>query len=236
LKSLHDAFDRAADYHKAREAGDPEDPTVDARWKALLPVLAGEMPIIVHANSATEIQAAVAFAAARSLKLIIYGGADAPYCAALLKQHDVPVIVGSVYRLPRRRSDAFDDAYTLPARLHQAGVAFCIAGVDRFGASNLRNLPYHAATAVAYGLPEDEAIKALTLYPAQILGVASRVGSLEVGKDATLIVTTGSPLETPSQVERAFIQGRVVDLNSRHTQLWKKYQVKYQRIKAAEGN
>ncbi len=234
LKSLHDAFDLAVDYRRAKEAGDPRDPTVDARWQSLLPVLAGDVPIIAHANSSSQIQSAVAFAAARSLKLIIYGGYDAPYCARLLKEHDVPVIIGSVYRLPRRRADAFDDAYTLPARLHKAGVPFCIAGVDRFGATNLRNLPYHAATAVAYGLPEDEAIKSLTLYPARILGVDSRVGSLEVGKDATLIVTSGNPLETPSQVERAFIQGRVVDLNSRHTRLWKKYQVKYRRIQEAE--
>ena len=143
---------------------------------------------------------------------MIFGGYDAELCAPLLREHDVPVIIPAVYRLPARRSDPYDAAYTLPARLRKAGIRFCIAGVDRFSASNLRNLPYHAATAVAYGLPHDEAMKAMTLYPAQILGVDDRVGSLAPGKDATLILTDGDPLETTTQVHAAFIQGRRVDL------------------------
>jgi len=126
-----------------------------------------------------------------------------------------------------RRSDAYDAAYTLPERLRQKGVRFCIAGGERFGAPNVRNLPYQAGTAVAYGLPEDEAIKAITLSPAEIYGVADRVGSIEVGKHATLIVTTGSPLETPTRVVHAFIQGRQVSLNNKHLRLYRKYQARY---------
>ncbi len=106
---------------------------------------------------------------------------------------------------------------------------YCIASAKSHGASNSRNLPYQAATASAFGLPLDEALKSITLYPAQILGVADRVGSLDVGKDATLIVTTGDPLETPTQVVDAFIQGRQVSLGDRHKTLWRKYQQKYQR-------
>ncbi len=148
----------------------------------------------------------------------------------MLKKHDVPVIVAGVHRLPRRRDDAYDTPFTVPKRLHEAGVKFCICGAGRLG--NERNLPYHAATAAAYGLPRDVALKAVTLFPAQIFGVSERTGSLCPKKDATLIVTDGDILEIDSHVERAFIQGRRVDLRDKQKQLWKKYRVKYGRLKA----
>src|SRR5439155_23064187 len=119
----------------------------------------------------------------------------------------------------------------LPQRLRDAGIPFCISG-DR-GASAVRNLPYHAATAAAYGLPKDEALKAITLYPAQILGVDDRVGSLLAGKDATLIVTDGDILETPTHVERAYIGGRAVDLNDKQKRLYEKYRHKYEQLSPA---
>jgi imidazolonepropionase-like amidohydrolase len=227
LKALQDAFDEARAYEAARAAGTLA--AKDARWEALLPVLRGHTPLMIAADDIQQIQAAVAFASQQDVRLILYGGYDAPRCAPLLKKHNIPVVVAGVYRLPLRRDDDYDDAYTLPGRLHAAGLKFCISGSGRFGASNVRNLPYHAATAVAYGLSDDEAIKAITLYPAQILGVDDRVGTLEAGKDATLIVTTGNPLETTSEVESAFIQGRRVDLSDRHKRLWRKYEQKYQR-------
>jgi imidazolonepropionase-like amidohydrolase len=111
--------------------------------------------------------------------------------------------------------------------LSKAGVRFCISGSDRNETWNTRNLPYHAATAAAHGLRRGEALRSVTLYPAQILGIADRVGSLEPGKDATLIVTTGDPLETKTHVTRAFVQGRSVQLTSRHTRLRDKYLEKY---------
>jgi len=164
--------------------------------------------------------------------LIIYGGYDAPLCADLLKKHNVPVIISAAYRLPRRRSDAFDSGYTLASRLNQAGVQFSISGGATSRNSNVRNLPYHAAVSVAYGLPHEVALRAITLSPAEILGVADRVGSLEAGKDATLFVTTGDPLETPSNVTAAWVQGRAVDLSSRHVKLYEKYRTKYGRANA----
>ena len=157
-------------------------------------------------------------------------GYDAPQCAELLVTKKVPVLLSGVYRLPRRRSEPYDAAFTIAHQLHEAGVQFCITGSGRFGGSDVRNLPYHAAMAAAFGLPKDIALKTITSYPAEILGVADRVGSLEVGKDATLFIADGDPLETTTQVEAAYIQGRRVDLNSRHTRLWKKYQTKYQRL------
>jgi imidazolonepropionase-like amidohydrolase len=203
----------------------------DARWEALQDVIAGKLPVIAHADDVRQITAAVAFAEQEKLKLIIAGGYDAPFAASLLKKHNIPVIVGGVYRLPRRRGDDYDAAYSLPARLHNEGIRYCISSQDRHGASSVRNLPYHAATAVAYGLSADEALKSITLYPAQILGLADRVGSLEIGKHATLFVATGDPLETPTQIEAAWIGGRKVELSDRHKRLFRKYEEKYEQLK-----
>jgi imidazolonepropionase-like amidohydrolase len=225
IEQLRQALADARAYAAARKA-DPNFPK-DARWEALQDVLAGELPVIVSADDLRQIMAAVAFAEREKLKLIIAGGYDAPQCLLLLKKHDIPVIVGGTYRLPRRRGDAYDSAYSLPAELHKAGIRFCISARGRFGANQVRNLPYHAAAAVGFGLPADEALKAITLYPAQILGVADRVGSLEKGKDATLFVADGNPLDTPTQVTAAWIRGRKVDLNDRHKTLYHKYEEKY---------
>ena len=112
--------------------------------------------------------------------------------------------------------------------MHHAGVQYCITA-DEGGDGNYRNLPYQAATAVAHGLPHEEGLKAITLYPAQIFGVAERMGSLEVGKDATLIITDGDILDIRSNVEMEFIEGKKIDLTSRHTQLYEKYKMKYRK-------
>jgi imidazolonepropionase-like amidohydrolase len=230
VQQLRQMLKDARAYAAAR-AADPKFPH-DARWESLQEVLAGKLPLIVHADDMRQLTAAVAFADEEKLKLIVAGGYDAPKCAALLKKHDIPVIVGGTYRLPRRRGDEYDSAYALPAELHAAGIRYCISSSGRFGASNVRNLPYHAAAAAGFGLSDEEALKAITLYPAQILGVADRVGSLEVGKDATLFVADGDPLDTPSQVEAAWIQGRKVELNDRHKRLYRKYEEKYRQQRA----
>ena len=226
VQELRDLFDDVRAYRTAREE-DPNRQRTDLKLEALLPVLDRKIPLLVRADGLSTIQSAVAFGAEQNVRLILLGGYDAPLCAELLNEHDVPVILSAVYRLPRRRGDAFDASYTLPERLRKLGVQYCISGTETARNSNVRNLPYHAATAVAYGLPYEEALKAITLYPAQILGVADRVGSLDPGKDATLIVTTGDPLETPTQVVSAFVQGREVDLSDRHKRLYRKYQQKY---------
>ncbi|MGN6543974.1 MAG: amidohydrolase family protein, partial [Aureliella sp.] len=204
-------------------------PKFDARLEALVPVLERTMPLIATAYLAPQIRSAVAFARQHNVRLIIYGGYDALDCQEVLLAEKVPVIVGGVYRLPTRRDQPYDDPYTLPSRLHKAGIAFCIATAGRFGGSTLRNLPYHAATAAAYGLDPEVALRSITLSTAEILSVADRVGSLAVGRDATLFIADGDILETPTQVTHAFIQGRPVDLGSRHTLLYEKYKAKYER-------
>ncbi len=232
VQLMRKAFQDARQYAAARKA-DPDYPA-DARWESLQDVLAGSVPVMIHAESLEQIQGAVAFGDEFKLKLVIVGGYDAPRCADLLKPRNIPVVVTSVYRLPRRRGDDYDAPYTLCERLRAAGVRFCISASSRFGASTVRNLPYHAATAAAYGLPADEALKAITLYPAQICGVADRVGSLKPGKDATLFIASGDPLETPTQITAGYIQGRKLAWNDRHKRLFEKYQEKYKQLENAK--
>jgi len=229
VQELRNLFTDARAWAKARTAS-PETQRYDIRMASMQPVLAGKVPLIVAADEAEEIQAAVAFGVEQKLQVIIFGGYDAESCAELLRRYQVPVIVSAVHRDPRNDHDDYDAAYTLPERLRKAGIRFCISGSARSETWNTRNLPYQAATAAAYGLPRDEALKSVTLYPAQILGVADRLGSLEPGRDATIFVSTGDPLETDSQVTHAWIQGRVVDLSSRHTQLAGKYGEKFRRL------
>ena len=230
LEALEKAFREARAYQAAREAagkkGVPFHKT-DMRWEAMLPVLQGKVPVWIRAGSLQEIESAVEWADRQQVKMVLVGGEDAPHAADLLKRKDIPVIVTPVLRLPSRRFSDYDESFTIPARLYQAGVRYCIAGGS--GSGNERNLPYHAAMAAAYGLPRDEALKSVTLYAADILGVADRTGSLEKGKDATIIVTDGDPLEITTTVEKLFLLGRDVDLNNKQKILYQKYRRKYLR-------
>ncbi len=227
-KALRDFFDNCREYQKARTA-DAERHPIDLRFESMLPVLDRKLPMIISADEIRQIQAAVGFALEQKIRIVIYGGYDAGECASLLNEHHIPVIVSGTYRLPMHVSDPYDTAYTLPARLQKLGVPYCIASVGKFAGTGVRNLPYHAANAAAFGLAVEEAIKSITLYPAKILGVDDRVGSLEVGKDATLFVCTGDPLDVSVSIDTAFVQGRRVELNDRHKRLWRKYEKKYEK-------
>ena len=228
LRELTRVFESARAYSIARAARGADQP-VDARLEAMLAVLRGELPVIARAETIQTIQSAVTFSERQGIRLIIHGGHDAPLCATLLRKHKIPVILRSVYRLPRRRWESYDHRYTLPKRLQDAGIQFAISGSPTARTAHMRNLPYHAAMAAAFGLSREKALEAITLAPARILGVADRVGSLEKGKDATLFISGGHMFETSSNVERAFIRGRAVDLSSRHKRLWRKYSEKYRR-------
>lgn len=237
LKTIREAFADARAYRAAKQAsadGKASPPEHDARWEAMIRVLDGELRVFIEAEEIQQIQAALAFAEQQGVKPVIVGGYDAAECVPLLKKLSAPVIIGGVHRTPQRRHDAYDSAFTLPERLRAAGVPFCIGGVmggsSGSSSSNARNLPDHAGTAVAFGLPADEALKAITLYPAQILGVADRIGSLEAGKDATLIVASGDILEIPTQVTAVYIRGAASTMMDRHKRLWEKYKEKYRRL------
>lgn len=233
-QELDELLTQAERYAVLREASPAQQP-IDLRLEALVALARGQLPLIASADHRGTIEAAVAYAVRRNLRLIIYGGHDAPACAELLTRHQVPVILPGTFRLPLRRDDAYDSAYTVPARLHQAGVKFCIAA-ERSGypggASNARNLPFQAGNAVAYGLDPNVAVRAITLSAAEILGVAGQVGSLSPGKEATLLVVEGDLLEVDSQVRYGMIRGRPVDLGNKQISLYRKYQEKYRRLEA----
>ncbi len=224
LKLLDEALESAAAYHRARTA----EPTLaqDSRWEAMRAVFSGQRPVFVHADELAQIRHALALAERHGFKLVIVGGADAWRISDILKQRQVPVIISAVHRLPLRRDEDVDAPFRLAAQLHAAGVRFAIArGIG--GSSNERNLPFEAATAVAHGLPREEAIKAITLYPAQILGVADRLGALAPGLMASFIVTDGDPLLTQTRIERLFVQGREVSLDNRQSRLVERYRQRY---------
>ncbi len=219
---LRQIFADARAYDLARRQ-DPALP-VDLRYEAMRPAIAATMPVYVRADDARQIVEAVAFASELQLRLVLVGGADAHLVAPLLRERNVPVILGPTLALPERSDDGYDQPFHLPAQLHEAGVRFCLSAG---GATDQRNLPFHAGQAVAFGLPEDEALKAITLSAAEILGIADHEGSLDVGKDATLFVSRGDVLDTlTQQVTRVFIQGRSTDLDDRQKALERKYRAK----------
>jgi imidazolonepropionase-like amidohydrolase len=223
LKALEDFFDEARAYARAREA----DPATHARvpaWEAMLPVVRGELPVIVHADDPRQIKAAVAWAESRGMKMILAGARQAAKVADLLAAKKVPVIYDRVFALPATDTDGYEAPFATPGVLHRAGVKVCLSmGLGGTGASSVRNLPYAAAQAMAYGLPRDEALKSITLNSAEALGVGDRLGSIEPGKDATLIAVDGDILDVRSNVKRMWIAGREVSLESRHTRLYEKY-------------
>tara|TARA_B100001123_G_scaffold451031_1_gene626160 strand:- start:8889 stop:9668 length:780 start_codon:yes stop_codon:yes gene_type:complete len=232
LNKLDATFEEARRYQTAKEAATQSGRiTVDTdlRWEAMLPVLRREVSVFMHASEIRQIESAVEWSNRHNVKMVIVGGYDAWRVADLLKKYEIPVIYEGVNALPRRRWEDFDTAFTAPLKLHEAGVKFSISMGTR-GASNHRNTPYEASKAASYGLPKKEALKSVTLYAAEILGIDEKVGSLEKGKDATLIITDGDPLEMTTQVEQVYIQGKEIDMGDRHKALYKKYKEKYRQL------
>jgi imidazolonepropionase-like amidohydrolase len=227
-KDKREALQRAFEDAKAYAATKKRDGAPDLRLQAMQTFVQGKAPVFLHADDTQSIDDALDFASQHGLSAVIVGGAEAWRVTDRLRAQNVPVILGGTHVLPLRRSDPIDAIYANAAKLAAAGVRFAIATPgDGFDTSNLRNLPYQAATAVPYGLAKDEALRAITLYPAQILGVADRVGSIEVGKDATLFLSDGDPMDARTTVERAWIGGREIDLANRQSRLYEKYRQKY---------
>lgn len=227
LRALDEAFAAARTYVRARDAaarGEAPALRADARWEAMRPVVEGKIPVIVDANELDQIEAALGWAEKEGVRLIVSGGADAWRIAETLARRKIPVILGGTLELPTRSWEPYDAAFTRAARLHAAGVAFCLSnGGSGFDAANSRNLPYQAAMAEAFGLPHEEALRSITRYPAEILGVGDRLGTVAPGRSGSLILTDGDPLDIRTQVLRAWIDGHEIDLSSRHTRLYEKY-------------
>ena len=209
-------------YGRAQDAStkDRALPRVDRNvvLEALVPYVRGERPVIFRVDRESDIRASVRFAEEMKLKPIILGGDDAWKLATFLKDKNVPVILTGIWDLPSRVDDFYDTLYENASKLQQAGVRFAISSGD--SGANVRNLPFYAGMAAAFGLPKAEALKSVTLYPAQIMNIADRLGSIEVGKMANLVVADGDLLETRTHIRHLFIDGRQIPLTSRHTDLY----------------
>ena len=228
IKDVDDFFSEAESYAKAR----PTEPSERVpAWEAMLPFLNGEIPLMVHADESRQIKAVVEWSVARKYRIILAGARDAWMHADLLASNKIPVLFERVFyqssslaATPVRDVDPYDIHYKAPSILHKAGVQVALGiGLGGHSASELRNLPYVAAHASAFGLPADVALKSITLHPAQMLGVADRLGSLEAGKEATLVITTGNLLDIRTQVTDVWIAGTKTSLETRHTRLYEKY-------------
>ncbi|MGH7244081.1 MAG: amidohydrolase family protein [Phycisphaerales bacterium] len=237
VDAIESAFSTALSYFETRQ----ENPKTlnDLRWDAMRGVLniapakgtmglTRQWPVFIVANDYDQIVSAVTWAASMKLRVVIVGGMDAPLCTELLKKNNVSVIVAGTQRFPKRDDSEYNEAFALPAKLKAAGIPFCIASGEE--TPHERNTPYAAGMATAHGLSQDDAIRAVTLSAAEILGVSGRLGSLEKDKDATLIITTGSPIEVMTQVTDAFVSGKRIDLSNKQTRLYEKYRERYRQM------
>lgn len=225
IKSLKDFLSDAKSYCGNKSAGKE----INLKLEAMCGLFDGSKRFFVHANSAQDMTQAILMAKEYGMKLVIVGGADAWMMTEQLKTNNVAVILGSTQALPGRIDDDVDLPFKAPRLLHEAGVTYCLG---HEGYWQYRNLSFQAGQAVGFGLPYEEAVAAITLNTAKILGIADRAGSLEVGKDAILFVSDGDALDSRSDmVTHAFIQGREIDLNNKQKVLYEKFKEKYARMK-----
>jgi hypothetical protein len=222
LRALRTFFDDARHYRKVKLARAKGFQT-DLRYEALLPVLEGSTPMFVTAVKEREIREAIEFADREKIKIILADAYEAYKLIPLIKARKIPIVLGPTHTLPLDADDPDDRSFTIPGELQRAGIKFSIA---TFSATRSRNLPYQAATAVAFGLSQDEAYKAVSLSAAEIFGIGKRLGSIDEGKTADLIVTDGDPLDVRTHVNMVFIDGKPVDLDTRSKQLFEKYKAR----------
>lgn len=219
LRQLDDFFKQAKGY------SDNPSAAANLRFEAMKGLFDGDKKLFIHAENAGAIQEAVLFAERFQLKPTIVGGSDAWMITEFLKTHDVPVILTSTQKLPNREDADIDQPFKTPALLQAAGVRWCFA---HGGFWQQRNLAFQAGQAVGFGLAYEDAVKALTGSTASILGLDKTVGTLEVGKDATLFISEGDALDMrTNKVTRAFIQGRDINLDNKQEMLYRRFQMKY---------
>jgi len=219
LQQIGDFFQEARKYRQAKQAGGA-DFRPDLRLEAMLPVIEGKQPIFVRAEREQMIKDAVALADKEKVKIIIAGPREIGSTGPMLKERHIPVVLNKTFELPLHEDDAYDAPYALPNEFYKAGVKICFGTFD---VQFARNVPFEAAQAVAFGLPHDEALKALTINSAEIMGAGESLGSIEKGKWADLILTDGDPMEAKTNIKEMFIAGREVPLESRHTREYEKW-------------
>jgi imidazolonepropionase-like amidohydrolase len=220
VQELTNFFEEARHYQQAAAKGSVRNYTRDLKFEAMIPVLEGKLPLLILADRAREIRGAVEFCDKQKVRMILGSGADSLKVVDLLKAKNIPVILGPTLRLSRNEDDPYDKFFTLPSDLQKAGIRFAIASYDL---QFVRRLPQQAGNAVAYGLSHDDGVKAITLYPAQILGLDKDLGTLETGKIANIMITDGDPLELRTEVKYLYIGGKPTSTDNKHKELYEKY-------------
>lgn len=199
------------------------------RFESMKGLFSGTQTLFIHSDNVKEIIEAVNFAKQNAIaKVAIVGGRDSWRITDLLRENNVAVVLPRLHALPERTDDDIDQAFKLPSILQKAGILFCLSSEGGMEAMQTRNLPFSAGTAAAYGLTKEQALKSITLNTAKILGIDKTTGSIEVGKDANLFISTGDALDMrTNNVEQAFIKGNSIDLNNDQKALYEKYKKKY---------
>jgi len=223
VTEIENWLERARHYAQAAEKGSKENFTRDEKLEALVPVVKGEVPVLVIANDDRDIKNAVEFCEKQKLRMILGRGREAWKVKDLLKQKNIPVILGRTHALPAGEDEPYDKPYSAPGELAAAGVKIAFATFD---IEFVRRLPSEAGQAVGYGLSHEDALKAVTINPAQMFGVDKELGTIEQGKIANLIVTNGDPLELQTDVRYLFIKGQLTSTDNKHRQLYEKYRAR----------
>jgi imidazolonepropionase-like amidohydrolase len=218
LKEANDIWENAKSYLELKKSG--AELAYYPEMDQLSKVISGELPLLIEVNAASDIQNAIKWVEGKNIKVIFTGVAEGWRVAEEIAKAGIPVVTGPVQELPTRQSDRYDAAYTNAGKLAKAGVKVALRTDDE---ENVRNLPFHAAFAAAYGLGKEEALKAVTINTAEIFGIADQYGSVEAGKRANLIVSTGDPFETRSQIIHVFIDGYRVPMSNRHIRLYQEF-------------
>lgn len=228
IEELKDVLNRARYYQKRKEAAQMDSrlalPDFDEKLEFLLPVVNGELPVMISVSADKDIQAAIQFVKDEKLKAIFFGVTEGWKVAEDINKSGIPVIFGSLNAMPPKWEDGYDSIYRNPRVLAEAGVKFAFSSQS---SSLAKDLPYHAAKAAAFGLDRREALKGVTIYPAQIFGVDEMMGSLEKGKMANVVLADGDILELGTNIKYVFIDGRQTDLSNRYTELLERYKKRY---------
>lgn len=221
LKNLQDYFTQAKAYFEQK-------PIVQTnlKFEALKELFAKRQKLFIHANNVRQILAAIDFKKNYDLEVVIVGGSESYRVASILREYNIPVVLRSLHNLPTLEDDDIDIVFKTPAILKKEGVLFALN--DDLTSAKYKNLPFNAGSAIAYGLDKEDALQAITLHAAKILGIDALTGSIEVGKDANIIICNGDLFDmTSSNVKLAYIQGRKINLENKHTQLFERYRNRY---------
>lgn len=223
LKKLNEVWEKAELYAKIEDAykkGEADAPAYNPEMAALAAAVRGDIKLMIEVDASNDIESAISWVKEKELDVIFTGVAEGWRVADKLAEAKIPVVTGPMLSTPNRESDRYDRPYANAGIMSKAGVKVAIRTNE---SENARNLPFNAGFAAAYGMGKEEALKAVTLNPAEMFGVSEQLGSLEKGKNATLFVSTGDPFEPASQIKYLFIDGYMVPLDSRHIRLYNEF-------------